>query len=163
MSFTPPGAVAPLPLAEIAPLSGHEVLRRMLAGELPAPPFSVATDIWPIELEEGRVVFAGDPSPAFLNPIGTVHGGWTAAILDSAMACAIHSTLKPGQVYTTTSMTVNFVRAVMPATGRVRCEGTVTYTGARVATSEGKLYDGRGRLLAHGTETCLIMDAPARG
>lgn len=154
-----PLAPAPLPLQEIAGLSGVEILRRMIAGTLPPPPFAITMDIEGAEAEEGRVVFVGRPRPAFMNPLGTIHGGWIATILDSAMACAVHSTLEAGRMYTTTSMTVNYVRPLGASAEAVRCEGTVTYRGARLATAEGKLLDHRGRLIAHGSETCMIFGA----
>jgi uncharacterized protein (TIGR00369 family) len=148
---------SPLPREAVAGLSGLEILRRMIAGELPPPPFAITMDIEGAEADEGRVVFVGRPREAFLNPLGTIHGGWIATILDSAMACAVHSTLEAGRMYTTTSMTVNYVRPLGPSADAVRCEGTVTYRGARLATAEGKLFDARGRLIAHGSETCMIF------
>jgi uncharacterized protein (TIGR00369 family) len=150
---------SPLPLEEIAGLSGLEVMQRLLSGALPPPPFAITTGILPIEVEEGRVVFEGRPSAAFLNPLGSIHGGWVAAILDSAMGCAVHARLAAGQTYTTIEMKINLVRAVSPKMSRVRCEGRVLHFGGRIATSEGDLRDVEtGALLAHGTETCLIMD-----
>ncbi len=155
--------IGTLPFAEIAHLSGLEMLRGMIAGDLPAPPFSRTMKTWLAEAEEGRVVFEGEPSADYVNPLGTVHGGWTAGILDSAMACAVHSLLKPGQTYTTTTMTLHYLRAVLPDQGEVRCEGTAHYVSRRIASSEGKLFDARGRLIAHGIESCLVMDLPRAG
>ena len=109
------------------------------------------------EAEPGRAVFRGAPTADLLNPIGTVHGGWTATLLDSAMACAVQTLLKPGQAYTSLEMKVNFVRAVMPGQGELICEGKVIHCGGRIGTSEGTLKTADGKLLAHGTETCLIM------
>ena len=140
-----------------AGLSGRALLEAMLRGDLPAPPFAATMRIRAVEVREGRVVFEGDPAADFLNPLGTIHGGWTAAILDSAMACAVHSMLKPGQAYTTTAMTVNYVRALAADSGTVRCEGTALHVGGRLATAEGRLLDAKGRLIAHGSETCMIM------
>lgn len=148
----------PLPREEIAGLSGCETLRKVMSGELPRPPFAGTTKMLLTEVEEGRVVFTGTPDFAFLNPMGTVHGGWIATILDSAMGCAVHSTLKPGQLYTTTSMTINYVRPLMADSGAVRCEGRAVHSGSRLASSEGRLVDARGRLIAHGSETCMILD-----
>lgn len=141
---------------------GLRFLQGLLDGRLPAPPFSQSTGIYLTEAAESRVTFKGVPSAAFLNPLGTIHGGWTSAILDSAMACAVHSTLKAGQGYTTIEMKLNFVRPILPETGEVTCEGLVVHRGGTLATSEGRLFDGGGRLLAHGTETCLIFEAAAR-
>jgi uncharacterized protein (TIGR00369 family) len=150
----------PLDFREIAHLSGLDTLRGMIDRTLPAPPFSQATTIYLTAAEDGRVEFEGVPTEAFFNPLGTIHGGWTAAILDSAMACAVHSTLKAGEAYTTLEFKLHFARPIMPSTGKVRCEGLVLSRGRRAATSEGKLYDAAGKLLAHGTETCLIFDMP---
>ena len=148
----------PLPRDRLAGLSGKETLEMILNGTLPAPPFAPTMLIDLAEVEEGRIVFSGQPDFSFLNPMGTVHGGWIAAILDSAMGCAVHSTLKPGQLYTTTAITINYVRPLMADSGEVRCEATTIYSGARMATSEGRLIDGRGRVIAHGSESCLVFD-----
>ncbi len=142
--------------------TGLELLRGLAAGRHPVPPFAATTDCLLTEVEEGRAVFRGRPSARFLNPLGTVHGGWTAGILDSAMACAIHSVLKAGQSYTTLELKVNLVRAILPTSGDLFCEGRLVHRGGTVATSEGYLRDASGRLFAHGTETCLIFDATAR-
>lgn len=157
---TPSANFAPLPRDALIGLTGLEVLQRMLDGRLPLPPFGATMDITPNTVAEGRMVFTGRPNAGFLNPMGTVHGGWIAAILDSAMGCAVHSTLKAGQVYTTTSLTVNYVRALLPGDAEVRCEASALHTGRRTATSEGRLVDASGRLIAHGVETCLIIDSP---
>ncbi|HET8727670.1 MAG TPA: PaaI family thioesterase [Alphaproteobacteria bacterium] len=141
---------------------GLAFLRGMIEGRHPAPPFSKATGILLVEAEESRVVFKGVPTPDFFNPLGTIHGGWTSAILDSAMACAVHTTLQPGQGYTTVEMKLNFVRPILPDLGELACEGLLVHRGGTLATSEGRLFDSKGRLLAHGTETCLIFDAATR-
>ena len=133
----------------------------MAAQKLPAPFFSQATKIWLTEASAGRVTFKGLASEDYLNPLGTVHGGWISAILDSAMACAVHSLIKSGQTYTTTSMTIYFVRPLMADAGELTCEGVAVHAGRSLATSEGKLLDARGRLIAHGSESCMIMDARA--
>jgi uncharacterized protein (TIGR00369 family) len=153
--FTP----QPLPREQLAGLSGRETLEKVLNGELPAPPFAPTMLIDLIEVGEGCIAFSGQPDFSFLNPMGTVHGGWIATILDSAMGCAVHSTLKPGQLYTTTAMSINYVRPLMADSGAVRCEATTVYSGARMATSEGRLIDGKGRLIAHGSESCMILEA----
>ena len=151
--------VGTLPFSRIRGLSGQAMLEALVAGELPRPPITGTLDFILSEVGEGRVVFTGEPLEAHLNPLGTIHGGWISTLLDSAMGCAVHSMLKPGQIYTTTSMTVNFVRALMPGSGPVRCEGVSVHAGGRVGTAEGRLFDSKGRLVAHGSETCLIMDA----
>ena len=138
---------------------GASFLRGIIEGRHPGPPFADAMDFDLAEVEEGRVVFVGTPSPRFFNPLGTIHGGWTATILDSALGCCVHTLIKAGQGYTTVEMKVNYVRALMPDTGLVRCEGKVIHAGSRIATSEARLVDGKGRLIAHGTETCMIFEA----
>jgi uncharacterized protein (TIGR00369 family) len=142
--------------------SGLAFLRGLLEGRHPAPPFARSTIVSLTHVEEGRVIFEGEPTEAFFNPLGTIHGGWTSAILDSAMACAVHTTLLAGQGYTTVEMKLNFVRPILPKTGKVTCEGSLIHRGGTLATSEGKLFDAKGKLLAHGTETCMIFDAAAR-
>ncbi len=138
-------------------MSGLELLQSMMNGTQPGPLIAQTADFWVSEVENGRIVFEAMPSMKFYNPLGTVHGGWISALLDSAMGCAVHSTLAAGQTYTTTSMTINFVRPVFDTTGKVRCEGMALHSGSRLATSEARLWDGAGKLLAHGSETCLIM------
>ncbi len=142
-------------------VAGIDFLKGLRDGTHPAPPFAVETDVWIAEVEHGRVVFEATPSARFYNPLGTVHGGWISTLLDSAMACAVHSTLKAGQAYTTAAMTINFVRPVFENTGRLRCEGKIIDAGGRIATSEGRVWDEAGTLIAHGSETCLLMTAPA--
>jgi uncharacterized protein (TIGR00369 family) len=154
--------VRPLPLKEIAHLSGLQMLQGMVDRTLPAPPFAVTTAITLVSAEEGKVTFEGEPKPAFFNPLGTIHGGWTATILDSVMACAVHSTLVPGEAYTTLEFKLHFCRPILPGTVIVRAEGIVLSRRRRAATSEGKLYDSAGKLLAHGTETCMIFDMPGK-
>jgi uncharacterized protein (TIGR00369 family) len=154
--------VRPLPLRDLGHMSGLDMLLGMIAGTLPAPPFAITTGITMLSAEEGKVVFTGEPKAAFYNPLGTIHGGWTATIMDSVMACAVHSTLKPGEGYTTLEFKLNFCRPILPSTGIVRAEGCVLSRGRRAATSEGRLYDSAGKLIAHGTETCMIFDMPVK-
>lgn len=140
-------------------LSGLEFLRALKDGTLPPPAFATTFHIWPVEAEEGRVVFEGEPHGDFYNPMGVVHGGWIATLLDTGMACAVHSALKPGETFTTTSMSVHFVRPATEQLGRLRCDGVLLQSGGRIASAEGKVYDMDGNLIAHGSETCLIMRA----
>lgn len=146
-----------VPLEAAASLSGFDFLCALRDGTLPAPPFSAATGIRPVEIERGRIVFEGTPSEQFYNPLGTVHGGWLATLLDTAMACAIQSMLSAGQTYTTLELKTNFVRPVFVSTGVLRCEGVLLSLGGRIASSEGKIFGREGNLFAHGTETCLVM------
>ncbi|MBW3097844.1 PaaI family thioesterase [Pseudohoeflea sp. DP4N28-3] len=132
-------------------------MRGMLEGRLANPPIARTLDIWLTEVDEGRVVFAGAPAADHLNPLGTVHGGWASTIMDSALACAVMTTLAPGEGYTTVEFKVNLVRPLLAGMGEVSCEGKVVHRGRTIATSETFLRDGTGRLLAHGTETCAIF------
>jgi uncharacterized protein (TIGR00369 family) len=117
----------------------------------------------PTEVEEGRAVFAVEPGPQHYNPLGTVHGGLAATLLDSAMGCAVHSTLADGEAYTTLELKVNFTRPITAETGPVTCEGVVVHRGARVATAEGRVIaEESGKLLAHGTTTCLVVTPNGR-
>jgi len=138
---------------------GHAFLMKLLEGVHPAPPFSEVCDIWPTEVAPGRIVFEAAPSSRFYNPLGTVHGGWISTVLDSAMGCAVHSLLKPGQAYTTVEMKVNFVRPLVENSGKLRCEAEIVHLGSRLATSQGRLTDMSGKLVAHGSETCMILSA----
>ena len=162
MTRMSPSQVAGVVPQDIATaVSGLDFLTALRDGKYPAPPFAVETDIWITEIETGRVVFEGQPSARFYNPLGTVHGGWISGLIDSAMGCAVHSLLKAGQAYTTVDMTVSFVRPVFEKTGRLKCEGKIVHAGSRIATSEGRVWDQSGKLVAHGSETCLIWTVPA--
>jgi uncharacterized protein (TIGR00369 family) len=143
-----------------ASLSGLELLTEMAAGRLPGPPIMETLDFRLVEVEQGRAVFEGTPGLKHYNPLGTVHGGYSATLLDSCMGCAVHSTLPKGQTYTTLEFKVSLIRAMTADTGPVRAEGRIISAGRRIATAEGRLTDGKGRLLAHATTTCLVMDIP---
>lgn len=142
--------------ASMRAMSGLEFLRGLMDGALPAPASSSTSRIKPVEVAVGQVVFEGEPHGDFYNPMGTVHGGWIATLIDTAMACAVHSSLKPGEIFTTVEMNITYVRPVQAATGTLRCEGALLHSGGRVASAEGKVYDAVGNLIAHGSETCLI-------
>jgi uncharacterized protein (TIGR00369 family) len=143
-------------------MSGLELLQGMIAGRFPGPPIMQLIGFTLAEVDEGRAVFEGVPEFKHYNPLGTVHGGYTATLLDSCMACAVHSTLPKGTGYTTLEFKVSLVRALTAETGRVRAEGKTITTGRRVATAEGRLVDARGRLLAHATTTCLVFELPVK-
>lgn len=138
--------------------SGIELLRDVFAGKLPAPPITATMGFRGVEVADGRAVFEGEPGEHLYNPIGSVHGGFAMALLDSAMGCAIHTTLQAGERYTTLEVKTNFVRPITVETGLVRCEGVVIHRGATIATAEGRLVAAdTGKLLAHGSTTCLIV------
>ena len=138
--------------------SGLELFQKMLAGELPYPPICDLLGFNIVEAEKGRVVFQGVPRHHHYNPLGSVHGGFHATLLDSCVACAVQTTLEAGQGYTTLELKVNYVRALTERAGPVRAEGRVIHAGKQIGTAEGKLYDAEGRLYAHASTTCLIFN-----
>ena len=145
-------------LAALPAVSGLELLRAIGSGALARPPVMQTMAITPVEAEPGRVVFTLDPAEWHLNPLGTVHGGVLATLLDTCAACALHSTLPAGTGYTTVDLSVKYLRPVTVETGTVRGEGSVLASGRRTALTEARAFDGQGRLLAHATSTCLILD-----
>ena len=146
-----------VPIEQVRALDGLALFKGLVEGRFPAPPIAKVLGFTLTEVEFGRVVFAYTPVADHYNPLGTVHGGVAATLLDSVMGCCVHTTLKPGIGYTTVEIKVNYVRAMTDKTGPVAVEGKVINVGSRIATSEGRLYDGAGKLLAHGTTTCLIF------
>lgn len=141
-------------------VSGLDFLNAFATGRLPPPPIAKLMGFTLVEVENGRAVFAGEPGEQHYNPIGVVHGGLAMTLLDSALGCAVHSTLPAGSRYTTLETKVNFVRPVTAATGRLLCEGRVVHRGGTVATADGLLtIEANGKLVAHGTSTCLILPA----
>jgi len=148
----------PMPSAEAGRrLSGIEYLRGFLDGTFPPAPMAQTLDMRFVEVEEGRAVFECEPDEYHYNPIGVVHGGLAATLLDSAMGCAVQSRLPDGTGYTTLEIKVNYLRALTSTTGTVRAEGRVIKVGGRVAIAEGRITDAVGNLYAHGTTTCLIL------
>jgi len=141
--------------------TGLEIFQAIFDGELPAPPIGETLDFVPIRVDRGLAVFQGRPQKKHYNPMGTVHGGWFATLLDSAVGCAVHSTLPAGRSYTTLELKVNIVRALTEAVPLVRAEGRLVHAGRQVATAEGRLVGPDGKLYAHATTTCLIFDRSA--
>ena len=139
------------------PTTGLDQMRALMDGELPPPPIAELMDFRPVTVEEGRVVFAGTPGRQHYNPIGTVHGGVLATLLDSATGCAVHSTLPAGTGYTSLDLSVRFLRPVSVGSGTLRCTGEVLNAGRRTALAEARLTDAAGKLLAHATSTCLLL------
>lgn len=135
-----------------------DVFRKMIARELPAPPIAESFDFLLTEIENGRAVFEGEPHAKFYNPLGTIHGGFICTLLDSAMACAIHSTLEAGRGSTSVEIKVNFVRPIFEKTGALKAVGEVVNAGRQIASAEGKLIGADGKLYAHSTTTCFIFD-----
>jgi len=140
---------------------GLSFLKAIIAGEVPNPPISQLLGFHLAEVGQGRAVFEGLPEFRHYNPIGTVHGGFAATLLDSALGCAIFSTIAKGEGWTTLELKFNLVRPLTKDTGMVRAEGRVVHRGRTVATSEGEIKDSAGKLYAHATTTCMIF--PAKG
>ena len=149
------------PQEQVAGRSGMEIFEAIFAGELPPPPMGETLDLIPIRMEHGVAVFQGRPQRRHYNPLGTVHGGWFATLLDSAVGCAIHTMLPAGKGYTTLELKVNMVRALSSDVPLVRAEGKVIHVGRQVATAEGRIVGPDGKLYAHATTTCLILNYPA--
>jgi uncharacterized protein (TIGR00369 family) len=150
------GTVSP---ERLKTMSGLEFVKGLADGSLPLNTIAQTLGYDVVEAESGRVAIMLDPSGAHLNPWGTVHGGLTATLLDSCMGLAIQSVLEKGVVSTTLEFKISLVRAITLETGQIRAEGKVLNCGRRVGMAEGRLTDAGGRLLAHGTTTCLIFPA----
>jgi uncharacterized protein (TIGR00369 family) len=140
-------------------MTGLEFVQGLADATLPLNTIAETLGYDVVEAAEGRVVITAEPRGIHLNPAGTVHGGFSATLLDSCMGLAIQSTLEKGVGSTTLEFKISLVRPITPETGEIRAEGLVLNRGRRVGTAEGKITDGKGRLLAHGTTTCLIFEA----
>jgi uncharacterized protein (TIGR00369 family) len=149
----------PVPTAAAgATMTGIEYMEAVSAGKVPPPPIAVLMRIRPAELSEGRCVFEGEPGEEHYNPIGVVHGGYAATLLDSALGCSVHTTLPAGVGYTSLGLEAKYVRPITRDTGRVLCEANVLYRGRKQATAEATLTAAdTGKLLAHGSATCMIL------
>jgi uncharacterized protein (TIGR00369 family) len=148
--------------AQIEGKNGLQVMQSALKGELPFAAIAKTLDFMLIEVSEGRAVFQGTPGPAHLNPMGGIHGGWYATLLDSALGCAVHTLMPEGRGYTTAELSVNIVKAISPKVSRVRAEGKVIHCGRQLATAEARLFGPDGTLYAHATTTCLVFELPKR-
>jgi len=141
-----------------AGMNGLQFIQAIFDGKLPPPPITATMGFTGGTAEHGKVTFVGEPGEYLYNPIGVIHGGFAMTILDSAMGCAVQTTLAADEAYATLETKVNFVRPITLETGRVRCEGMVVHRGGKVATAEGRLVaEQTGKLLAHGTSTCLVI------
>lgn len=154
------GAVDAGAPSDVTNRSGMEIFEAIFAGELPPAPIGDTLDFVPIRMAPGEAVFQGSPKRRHYNPLGTVHGGWFATLLDSAVGCAIHTTLPAGKAFTTLELKVNMLRALNDGVPLVRAEGKVIHAGRQVATAEGRIVGPDGKLYAHATTTCLIFDQP---
>ena len=146
------------PKGQVFGRSGMEVFEAIFAGELPPAPIGETLDFIPIHMEPGTAIFQGRPQRRHYNPLGTVHGGWFATLLDSAVGCAVHTTLPVGKGYTTLELKVNMLRPLSDRVPLVRAEGKVIHADRQVATAEGRIVGPDGKIYAHATTTCLIFD-----
>ena len=144
-------------VAEVAARPGLDVLRDIIAGEVPNAPMAETLGFSLSAADAGRVILEGEPGEHLYNPIGTVHAGFATTVLDSAMGMAFISVADAGTRWTTLELKANFIRPITADTGTVRCVGTVLHRGRTVVTTEARLEDGEGRLLAHGTSTILVL------
>ena len=142
--------------------TGLDVMQDMIAGRLPYAAIAQTLDFTIMEVRPGVALFQGTPLARHLNPLGTVHGGWVATLLDSALGCAIHTLMPPGRGYTTAELGVNYVKGLTPKVQRVRAEGKVIHCGRQLATAEARLFGPDGTLYAHATTTCLVFDLVKR-
>jgi uncharacterized protein (TIGR00369 family) len=154
-----PGLASP---EQLAGKTGLEVLQAMVRGEIPFAEIAKTLDFTLMEVSEGRAVFQGTPRTQHLNPLGTIHGGWFATLLDSALGCSVHTMMPPGRGYTTAELSVNYVKGLTPRVARVRAEGKVIHCGRQLATAEALLVGPDGTLYAHATTTCLVFEIPQR-
>ncbi len=152
-----PGVADP---AYVRSRSGLEWMQDLLQGRSPTPTVSQTLDFLLVEVAPGQAVFQGAPGRGHLNPMGTVHGGWYATLLDSALGCAVHTLMPAGRGYTTTDLGVKLIKALTPKVQRVRAEGRVLHCGRQLATAEARLVGPDGTLYAHATTSCLVFDLP---
>jgi len=151
------------PMEVMASMAGIDFVRAMFDGRLPAPPIMQTIEPFDSAADPGHIVFYSTPGFRHYNPIGSVHGGYAATLLDSAMGLAVHSMLPAGSGYTTLEFKISFIRGMTKDTGPVRSEGRILNVGRRAATAEARVSDAKGRLLAHATTTCLVFELPAPG
>ncbi len=145
---------------QVAGFSGLQAMQAMLRGEIPPSYISETMDFIMIAANEGEAIFQGTPQVKHLNPMGTVHGGWYATLLDSAVGCAVHTMMTPGRGYTTAELSVNLVRGAAVGKEPLRVIGKVLHCGRQLATAEGRIIDAAGKLYAHATTTCLVFEMP---
>jgi uncharacterized protein (TIGR00369 family) len=148
--------------ADIAGLTGLQQMQAMLDGKLPYPHIAHTLDFSLVEIGEGRAVFQGQPQLKHYNPLGSVHGGWYATLLDSALGCAVHTVMPVGRASTTAELGVNIVRAASLKSGPLRAIGTVLHAGRQLATAEARIVGADGKLYAHATTTCLVFEVPSQ-
>jgi uncharacterized protein (TIGR00369 family) len=138
-------------------MSGLEYMRKMMTGELPPSGMVQLLGLKLVEVSEGRAVFTVRPDESHYNGLGIAHGGLAAALLDSALGCAINAMMPAGKIFTTLEMKINYVRPITRERGELRCQANIIHAGGRVATAEGRITDEDGKLYAHGTATCMLF------
>ena len=143
--------------SEVAGMTGREMLQAMIDRKIPAPPIAQTLNFWIIEVGDGYALFEAETKPDFLNPFGTVHGGWALTLIDTVTGVAGHTILPAGAGYATVETKANFTRAIKHDTGRVRAEGRVVSRGRQIISAEGRVLDFEGRILAHGTSTLMVF------
>jgi uncharacterized protein (TIGR00369 family) len=146
------------PMEEVLSRTGLQIMQDMFAGKFPPPSIGRTMDFLLVHISDGKAIFQGAPSDAHLNPMGTVHGGWFATLLDSALGCAVHTKMPAGRIYTTTELSVQMIKAITPKVQRLRAIGEVVHTGRQLAVAHGRLEGPDGTLYAHATTTCLVFD-----
>ena len=152
-----PGPGVPSP-DQVAGKTGLEMMQAMLNGDIPYAAIAKTLDFLIVDVRDGEAIFQGTPLPHHFNPMGTVHGGWFATLLDSALGCAVHTKMPVGRAYTTAELSVNIVRALTPKVQRVRAIGRVVHCGRQLATADAQLLGPDGTLYAHATTTCLVFE-----
>jgi len=140
-------------------LSGLDYFRKVVAGEFPTPPMLQLLGIRFVEVDRGRVALTATADERFYNGTGVAHGGFAATLLDTALGCAINTTTPPGRRFTTLELKVNLTRPLTVAAGELRCEGVAVHVGSRTATAEARIVDRSGKLYAHGSTTCIVVDS----
>lgn len=153
-------AYGEIPFDEALKFSGFDFLCAIRDGKLPHPQIAKTLDFQLVIVEKGFVVWEGSPKAEYFNPLGRVHGGWIATLLDSCMGCAGHTMLDAGYPYTTLDLKVNYTRGIMPKVGLLRAEGRVVHSGRTMLSMEGRLVDQAGKIFAHGTSVCLVLEPP---
>lgn len=144
-------------LADVAEMTGKEMLQAMIDRKIPAAPIAQVLTFWLAEVGDGYAAFEGETGPHLLNPLGTVHGGWALTLIDSAAGCAGHTTLPAGAGYATIETKANFTRPIRQDMGRVRAEGRVVGRGRQIISAEARVLDSNGRVLAHGMSTLMVL------
>ena len=154
-----PGVARP---EEIEGMTGLQVMQAMIDGKIPYAAIAKTLNFTVVEVSPGVAIFQGEPLAEHLNPLGTIHGGWAATMLDSALGCSVHTMMPPGRGYTTAELGVNYVKGLTPKVQRVRAIGKVIHCGRQLATAEARLVGPDGTLYAHATTTCLVFELPKR-